>query len=102
VFSTHFYSGLGFGVNMNVVGMDVRFPMALVSPLSNIHNVSYDQNTTQGSTRSCNLPKFKKINLSTLLCTEFDLGLFIKNVDMNVIFILCFSLAHFRLIQLDL
>jgi len=33
---------------MKVVGMCVSFPMALVSPQSDIYNASYDQNTTHG------------------------------------------------------
>jgi len=41
-FFTHFCSELGLGVNMKVVGMDVIFPMALVSPQKDIHNVIYD------------------------------------------------------------
>ncbi|KEH40521.1 hypothetical protein MTR_1g029880 [Medicago truncatula] len=69
---------------MKVVIMDVKFPMDLVSPSSDIHNVSYDQNTTHGSARSCNPPRFRKPNLSTLPCTELDLGLFMRNVDMSV------------------
>jgi len=31
---------------MKVVGMYVNFPMTLVLPPSDIHNVSYDQNNT--------------------------------------------------------
>jgi len=43
---------------MKVVGMDVSFPMTLGSG---------------------------KTNISTLLCTELDLGLFMKDVDKGVI-----------------
>jgi len=78
---------LSLGVFIKIAGMDGRFAMALVSPQSDIYNVSYDQNTTQGSTRSCNLPRFKKTNISTLLYTELDLDLFINFLDMNVSFI---------------
>nr|ABN05987.1 hypothetical protein MtrDRAFT_AC149206g27v2 [Medicago truncatula] len=66
--------------------MYVSFPMDLVSPQGDIHNVSCSRNTTHGSSRSCDLPKFGKINLSTLLCTELDLGLFMKDVDKGVSF----------------
>ncbi|KEH29752.1 hypothetical protein MTR_4g451355 [Medicago truncatula] len=77
---------MGLSVNMKVVGMNVSFTMALVSPQEEIHNVRYDQNTTQGSARPCNLPSFKKTNLSTILYTELDLGLFTKDVDKGVRF----------------
>ncbi|KEH22093.1 hypothetical protein MTR_7g033015 [Medicago truncatula] len=60
--------------------------MALLSPQEDIQNGSYDQNTTQGSTRLCDLPRFRETNLSTLLCTELDLGLFVKDVDKGVRF----------------
>ena len=52
--------------------------MALISPQEDIHNVRYDRNTTQGSAQSCDLTRFRKTNLSTLLCTELDLGIFMK------------------------
>jgi len=79
---------------MQVVGMDVRFPMALVSPQEDTQNVIYDVNTTHGSARSCDLPRFRKTNLSTFLYTELDLGLFMKNVDMNVRFIFVLVRPH--------
>ena len=80
------FSELGLGVSMKVVGMDSSFPMDLVSPQEDIYNVSYNQNTTQGSTRSCDLPRFTEPNLSTFLYTELDLGLFMKDVDKGVRF----------------
>jgi len=76
---------------MKVVGMDVIFSLALVWPLSDIHNVSYDPNTTHGSTQSCISPNLKKIYLFTLLCLELDLGVFMTVVDIDVNF-------HFPLI----
>jgi hypothetical protein len=94
VIFTHFRSELGLGVNMKVVGMDVSFMMSLVSPQEDIHNVSYGQNTTQGSARLCDLPKFKKTNLSTILCTELDLGLFMEDVDKGVRFHLALDGIH--------
>jgi hypothetical protein len=66
--------------------MYVIFPMDLVSPQEDFHNVSYDQNTTQGSAWSCDLPRFRETNPSILLCTELDLGLFMKDVDKGVSF----------------
>jgi len=69
---------------MKVVGMDVRFPMTLVSPQPDIYNVSYHQNITPGSAHSCISSSLKKINLSTTFRSELDLGVFMKVVDMDV------------------
>jgi len=71
---------------MKVVGMDVSFPMDLVSTQEDIYNVRVDQNTTQRSARPCDLPRSRKTNISTLLCTELFLGLFMKDVDKGVCF----------------
>jgi len=87
---------------MKVVGMDVFLLMALVSPQEDIHNVSYDQNTTQGSARPCVLSRFKKTNLSTLLCTELDLGLFMKDVDKGVSFHLPLDVVSIVPLELEL
>jgi len=36
----------------------------------------------------------RKTNLSTILCTELDLGLFMKDVDKDVIFHLPLDVIH--------
>jgi len=82
---------------MKVVGMDVIFLMDLISHQEDIHNVSYDWNTTLGSARSCDLPRFREINLSTLLCTELDLGLLMKDVDKGISFHFPLDLIHYPL-----
>ena len=83
-FSPILCSEMGLGVNMKVVGMDVSFPMALVSPQPDIYNVGYDPNTTRGSTQSCISSSLKKINLSTTLRSLLDLSFFMKVVGMDV------------------
>jgi hypothetical protein len=86
VFSTQLYSELGLGVNMKVVGVDVCFPMDLVLPLLDIHNLSYDQTTTRGSTQSCTLSRLRKTNLLTILYSELSISLFMNVVGMDFIF----------------
>jgi len=50
--------------------MDVRFHLPLVGFHLDTYNLRYDQNTTQRSTRSCNLPRHRKTNFSTTFCSD--------------------------------
>jgi len=51
----------------------------------------------QGSVRSCFFPKHKKINFSTIFCSELGLGIFMKVVDMVVRFQLLLVGIHLDL-----
>jgi hypothetical protein len=84
--STVFHSELSLDVFMKVVGIDFRFTMAFVSSQSDIHNMRYDQNTMHRLAQSCTSPNLKKINFSTILRLELDIGVFMKDVGNSVRF----------------